>query len=157
MSLAHDLNAKHKERRGRLYPASQSAEAGMLIGLRAEMAEFVKKLTAARERIASLEAQLAEAKATGRPWKFIAAEVCRRHHVKMTEMASRRRTAAVVRARHELFYRLATETPMSSVEIGRVVGGFDHTSVIFGVRRHAILRGAHNPFPFAERMPKKFA
>ena len=74
--------------------------------------------------------------------KVIVREVCEKHGVSWLDITSDRRSAPIVRARNEAFYRLRYETPMSFPEIGRLMGGKDHSTVIHGVRRHeATLNG----------------
>lgn len=51
------------------------------------------------------------------------------------EIRSQRRTGDVVKARQILFYICKTYTLHSLPEIGRRVGGKDHTTVLHGVRR----------------------
>jgi len=72
-------------------------------------------------------------------WKGIKAEVARKHGITLKEMASPQRKRNIVLARQEAFYRLKTETAMSFPEIGRRMGGLDHTTVLYGYRRHAAL------------------
>lgn len=74
-------------------------------------------------------------------WKDIAREVATKHNVSVGEIKGNRRSTYLVEARHELFYRLAHETTMSLPEIGRRVGGKDHTTVLHGIRRHAERHG----------------
>lgn len=45
------------------------------------------------------------------------------------------RARRIVIARHYAMHRLSEETAMSTTQIGRVLGGKDHTSVIYGIRR----------------------
>ena len=69
-------------------------------------------------------------------WKLIIREVCLKHSVKLNEIMSTRRRRNIVDARHEAFYRLKNETSLSLPQIGRMMGGFDHTTVLHGVKRH---------------------
>ena len=69
-------------------------------------------------------------------WKFIIREVCEKHGIKLNEIMSVRRPTKITTARHEAFYRLKNETSMSYPQIGRVMGGFDHTTVLHGVKMH---------------------
>jgi chromosomal replication initiation ATPase DnaA len=75
-------------------------------------------------------------------WKQIVTEVCEKHKIGRVEVMSRTRRYAVVNARHEAMWRMRAETTMSLPEIGKRLGGFDHTTVLHGVRKHAaLLRG----------------
>lgn len=67
----------------------------------------------------------------------IIGEVALKHGLKISEIKASRRTAHLVLARQECCYRLATETLLSLPQIGRLMGGRDHTSVLYSVRRHA--------------------
>ena len=59
------------------------------------------------------------------------------------------RLPQIVRARHELMYRLSIELHWSLSEIGNRLGR-DHTTVLSGIRRHAALSGR----PLAPSRPK---
>lgn len=74
-------------------------------------------------------------------WKDIALEVATKHRVTLQEIKGPQRNAYIVLARHELFWRMAHETTLSLPEIGRKLGGRDHTTVIHGMRRHAERNG----------------
>lgn len=69
-------------------------------------------------------------------WRDIVEEVAAKHGVFMSDMRSVRRGRAQVAARHEAMWRLRNETTMSLPEIGRRLGGRDHTTVLHGVKRH---------------------
>ena len=69
-------------------------------------------------------------------WRMIMKEVCAKHKVGVLEIRSHRRSYPIIRARHELFYRLRTETALSFAQIGQRVGGFDHSTTISGIRCH---------------------
>ena len=69
-------------------------------------------------------------------WKAILYEVCQKHDVLMVDILSTRRDVKSVAARQEAMYRMRTETTMSSLQIGRRMGGRDHTTVLHGIRAH---------------------
>jgi hypothetical protein len=71
------------------------------------------------------------------PWRPIVDEVCLRHRVSLGELTGGRRVLQVRRARHELWFLLHSQRGVSFAEIGRRLGGFDHTSVSYGVRKWA--------------------
>ena len=56
-----------------------------------------------------------------------------------------KRKGAITIARHHAMYRLATETNRSLVEIGRALGGMDHTSIMYGVQKHCHINGYELP------------
>ncbi len=61
--------------------------------------------------------------------------VCDFYNVKSTQIKGPKREASLVRARHVLMYLLKKELGMTYVEIGNVIGGRDHTTVIHGVEK----------------------
>lgn len=66
----------------------------------------------------------------------IAREVADKHGVSVADIRRDCRTRAVVKARWELFYRLRETGRYSLPQIGRAVGGKDHSTVINGIRQH---------------------
>jgi hypothetical protein len=66
----------------------------------------------------------------------IIAEVAHKHRISVIEIKSRRHEHRIVLARHEAFWRCRNETFFSLPQIGRAFGGFDHTTVLNGCRRH---------------------
>jgi hypothetical protein len=69
-------------------------------------------------------------------WRDIIEQVAQKHGVFMSDMRSVRRGRPLVAARHEAMWRLKRETSMSLPEIGRRLGGRDHTTVIHGIKAH---------------------
>lgn len=69
-------------------------------------------------------------------WRSIIEEVAQKHGVLMSDMRSVRRGRPLVAARHEAMWRMRNETSMSLPEIGRRLGGRDHTTVLHGIRKH---------------------
>ena len=51
-------------------------------------------------------------------------------------LRAKRRNRHIVAARHEAMYRASKETDRTLVQIGWVLGRFDHTTVIHGIRKH---------------------
>jgi hypothetical protein len=70
-------------------------------------------------------------------WKRIVREVSKKHGVAIVDILSTRRSQPFVNARYEAMYRMRHETNMSFPQIGRRLGGRDHTTVLHGVREHA--------------------
>ena len=68
--------------------------------------------------------------------KQIIAEVASKYQVSISEICSHRRHREVVIARQEAMYRCKEETTCSLPMIGRALGGKDHTTVIYGIRKH---------------------
>ena len=69
-------------------------------------------------------------------WKQIALQVAAKHKVSLIDIRSPRRDRPTVRARHEAFWRMKQETRLSLPQIGRFMGGRDHTTVLHGIRKH---------------------
>jgi hypothetical protein len=69
-------------------------------------------------------------------WKQIAYEVASKHGLTLPELFARRRWQNIVIARQELFYRLSKETSMSLPAMGRMCGGYDHTTALHSIRKH---------------------
>ena len=68
--------------------------------------------------------------------KRIIAECLLKHKIKYTDVASSRRNVKLVTCRQEICYRLKDETQYSLPQIGRLLGGRDHTTVLFAIKRH---------------------
>jgi len=71
-------------------------------------------------------------------WKAIVKEVCEKHGITMGQMVCRQRSRPLVAARFEAYYRLSNETLLSLPQIGKLMGGKDHTSVMHGIRVHRL-------------------
>ena len=69
-------------------------------------------------------------------WRRIGREVAAKHNITLPEMTGRQRSPHIIIARHEYWYRLATEVGMTSSEIARRTGGFDPSTCLHGVRNH---------------------
>ena len=68
--------------------------------------------------------------------KRIIAECLLKHQIKYIHVASVRRWPELVTCRQEICYRLREETSYSLPQIGKLLGGRDHTTVLFAIRRH---------------------
>ena len=78
--------------------------------------------------------------------KRIIAECLLKHRIKYIHVASERRWPELVTCRQEICYRLREETLFSLPQIGKLLGGRDHTTVLFAVRRHKeIMFGGPKP------------
>lgn len=66
-------------------------------------------------------------------------EVSEEYGVSIEALKSAKRAAALVRARQAACYRMRAETRLSLPQIGRALGGRDHTTVLHGCRAHAKL------------------
>lgn len=151
MTLAHDyrakLHAEHVARRMRQdvvsVQALDDARALIanlkykLISSEARAADAERTIELLRIDIASLTERVKSAEAgAALSWRLIAADVCRKHGCSLAQILSPQRAHWLVVVRHELFFRLSTETTMSLPQIGRAIGGRDHTTVLHGIRMH---------------------
>lgn len=78
-------------------------------------------------------------------WKVIIRDICKKYEIHLADLMSIRRDRATVRARHEAMYRMRVETTMSMPEIGRRLGGRDHTTVLHGIKQHTKRMEAEQP------------
>lgn len=62
-------------------------------------------------------------------------EVCSYYNLKPTIVRGPKRSAPLVRARQIIMYLLKQELGLTFVEIGNLLGGRDHTTVIYGVEK----------------------
>lgn len=72
-------------------------------------------------------------------------EVAKKHGLTMTDLRCKGQNKPLVLARHEAMFRAASETLASLPQIGRSLGGRDHTTVINGILRHAQRNGLTPP------------
>lgn len=64
-------------------------------------------------------------------------ECAEKYGVRVEDLKGPRRQRNLIPARHEAMYRLKEEMPMLSLpQIGRMLGGRDHTTVLYGARKH---------------------
>lgn len=59
--------------------------------------------------------------------------VCQFYNLKPTQLKSAKRDAALVKARQVTMYLLKKELNLTLVEIGNILGGRDHTTIMYGV------------------------
>jgi len=71
-----------------------------------------------------------------RPSGVIVEEVAAKHGITYEDVVGHSRKRAIVLARREAIYRMRTETPLSLQQIGKALGGKDHTSVLHALRCH---------------------
>lgn len=61
--------------------------------------------------------------------------VCNFYNIKQTQLKGPKRDASLVKARQVAMYLLKKELGLTFVEIGNVLGGRDHTTVMHGVEK----------------------
>lgn len=87
------------------------------------------------DRVPSAE-KLGWAEALKEPrWREIAREVCAAHRVTFLDLCSPRRDRKVTDARAEACWRMRHETTLSLPQIGKRLGGRDHTTILHNIRR----------------------
>ena len=69
-------------------------------------------------------------------WRDLATDVAESRGLTVKELLARSRTHRVSHARHELMFAMAA-CGFGLSETGRLLGGFDHTTVLHGIRAHA--------------------
>ncbi len=62
-------------------------------------------------------------------------KVCVFYNVKTTQVKGPKRDASLVRARQTAMYLLKTNLGLTYVEIGNILGGRDHTTIMYGVEK----------------------
>ena len=67
--------------------------------------------------------------------KLIIRGACQQNNLTRAELLAHRRFAELVLIRHIVIWEIKTLTSWSLPQIGRYLGGFDHTSVLHAVRR----------------------
>lgn len=66
----------------------------------------------------------------------ILTEVCAKHRVDFQELVGDTRPRRVTNARAEAYYRLREERHLSWSQIGKLMGGKDHTTTYHGYQKH---------------------
>lgn len=133
MSLAHDYRKAAIERRQRM----------KLAGLQRVAAER-KKAEPIIWPPVYIEAvpvnQVPDELRKARSYKFplisdIIEVVCEYFDISEMELLSQRRTKEIITARHTTYWLCKETTPHSFPQIGRFLGGYDHTTILHGYRR----------------------
>lgn len=133
MSLAHDYRREAIERRNRMKQA----------GLQ-RLAVERKKIEPVIWPPVYIEAvpanQVPDELRKARSYKFpsitdIKELVCEYFNVTEIELLSKRRGKDIITARHTTYWLCKQATPHSFPQIGRFLGGYDHTTVLHGYRR----------------------
>jgi len=80
------------------------------------------------------------------PARRILNEVAEKHKMPVGAFRSKSRTMPFINLRHEACYRLSVELGFSLMQIGRLMGNRDHTTVLNAIRRHKkILAEGYKP------------
>lgn len=90
--------------------------------------------------------------------KLIIKTVARKHSVEARDLISHKREKRLIPARNEAYYEVRENTPLSTTQIGHLFGDRDHSTIIYGIRKHeALLRGGrydktrNNVYPWGGR------
>lgn len=150
MSFEQTLRESYIAVRRRLY-AMTPASRPVKLEPKAHIRPY-KPADAAAQMLALVEAQRRLAKAWEAPapapyddvsvivpanaTRRIIDEVCAKHNVKYREIVGDSRSVPIVRARQEVCYRIREERQLSWPQIGRLVGGRDHTTALHSYRVH---------------------
>lgn len=68
--------------------------------------------------------------------RAIAVRVCEKHHIAMADLEGPSAARRFSRPRQEAMHEMAAMKLWSLTQIGRFLGGRDHTTVLHGVRAH---------------------
>ena len=66
----------------------------------------------------------------------IARAVAKAHGIDWQDFISKRRWKHVVQARQHAMWEIRKNTTLSLPSIARILGGFDHTTILWGLRKH---------------------
>lgn len=71
------------------------------------------------------------------PGEKILREVARKYRYDVAQLKGHSRNTYVVKARQEAIYRIRAETELSLPQIGKIMGGRDHTTAMHSIKKHA--------------------
>jgi len=71
----------------------------------------------------------------------IVKSVARKHGLRVADLKSHCRSKHIMPARFEACYEMRRLTLLSMPQIGKILGGRDHTTILHGIRQHAIRNG----------------
>lgn len=108
--------------------------------------EVVRVVRVARDAVAPIvRKQAASSQPVAKPrWRMIVERVAAEHGTSVREIMSSSRYKSTNIARQAVYFALRNETGLSYPEIGKRIGGRDHSSVIHGVRMHMLRMGLQN-------------
>lgn len=78
-------------------------------------------------------------------WKVILQQVSEKHGVAIRDICSAKRDKYITPARYEAAYRMRHEAKMSLPQIGKRLGGRDHTTALHGIRMHEAFLTGRDP------------
>ena len=139
-----ELHAHYKAVRARLDKPAKREPAVRLIYPEPAPAPYPDPLDSPAP--VAVEAPPAPAAPAETPARKILMEVAEKHKMPVASFRSKSRTMPFINLRHEACYRLSTELGFSLMQIGRLMGNRDHTTVLNAIRRHKkILAEGYKP------------
>ena len=146
MMTLEELHAHYKAVRARLDKPAKKEAPVRLIYPESAPAAYPDPLDSPTPAPAvEVSAKAAEAPAET-PARKILMEVAEKHKMPVGAFRSKSRTMPFINLRHEACYRLSTELGFSLMQIGRLMGNRDHTTVLNAIRRHKkILAEGYKP------------
>lgn len=75
-------------------------------------------------------------------WLEIARQVAAKHGLTVFDLEGDNRTRRYCAARHEAMWRMSTELGLSLASLAKKFGGRDHTTLMHGIRSHALIETA---------------
>lgn len=79
----------------------------------------------------------------------IVEKICKYYNIKTTQIKGPKRDAYIVKARHIAMLFLKKELGMTFVEIGNILGGRDHTTIMHGIEKLEKITEANNNHNFS--------
>lgn len=146
MMTLEELHAHYKAVRARLDGGVKKEAAVRLIYPEPAPAPYPDPLDSPAPVAVAVEAPPAPAVPAETPARKILMEVAEKHKMPVASFRSKSRTMPFINLRHEACYRLSTELGFSLMQIGRLMGNRDHTTVLNAIRRHKkILAEGYKP------------
>jgi hypothetical protein len=143
MMTLEELHAHYKAVRARLDRPAKKEPAVRLIYPEPAPAVYPDPLESPAP---APEPVVAPAVTTETPARRIMNEVAEKHKMPIAAFRSPSRKMPFVNLRHEACYRLSAELGFSLMQIGRLMGNRDHTTVLNAIRRHKkILAEGYKP------------
>ena len=144
MMTLEELHAHYKAVRARLDGGVKKEPAVRLIYPEPAPAPYPDPLDSSAP--VAVEAPPPPAAPAETPARKILMEVAEKHKMPVAAFRSKSRTMPFVNLRHEACYRLSMELGFSLMQIGRLMGNRDHTTVLNAIRRHKkILAEGYKP------------
>jgi len=146
MMTLEELHAHYKAVRARLDGGVKKEPAVRLVYPEPAPAPYPDPLDMPPPEPVQEEPAQAPAAAAETPARRILMEVADKHNMPITAFRSPSRKLPFVNLRHEACYRLSVELNFSLMQIGRLMGNRDHTTVLNAIRRHKkILAEGYKP------------